>query len=557
MEPTAAEYNSHKEVVRPEANFPPCVWGDKFITYVFDTQMAEELSKEIEELKDEVKSMLTAPGTKMVDTINLIDTIERLGISYHFENEIEDKLELLFSLNNKKHEDDSESHDLYSTALQFRLLRQHGRHISCDIFSKFMDGNNGNFLESLKNDTKGLLSLYEAAHLRVNGEDILEDALTFATTNLKSMDPNHDWRLKKQVVRALSQPLHWGCPRIEARNFINIYKEDESKNEILLKLAKLDYNLLQMLHKEELREVSRWWKELDLISKLPYARDRVVECYFWAVGTFNEPQFSRARIMLAKTIAMTSAIDDTYDAYGTIEEIDIFTKAIQRWDISEVDHLPEYMIPLYKALLELYVQFEEELKERRSYFASHAIAALKKLVRGYEVEAKWFIEGYLPPFSEYLDVSLVTSTYHYLTISSLLGVMSATNEDFEWVNKKPKFLVALEQVCRLIDDVATYEVEKERGQTATGIECYMKEYGVTKKHAENEFLEMAKIAWKHINEGCLEQSAHPSCIVKRVAVNLARVIEVVYKNNLQDGYTLPETVLKPHILALFVDPIIT
>lgn len=66
------------------------------------------------------------------------------------------------------------------------------------------------------------------------------------------------------------------------------------------------------------------------MSKLPYARDRVVECYFWTLGVYYEPQYSVARIMLTKTIAMISIIDDTYDSYGTVEELKIFTDAVQR-----------------------------------------------------------------------------------------------------------------------------------------------------------------------------------------------------------------------------------
>ena len=40
-----------------------------------------------------------------------------------------------------------------------------------DIFSKFKD-NMGNFKESLINDVKGILSFYEATHMRVHGKDI-------------------------------------------------------------------------------------------------------------------------------------------------------------------------------------------------------------------------------------------------------------------------------------------------------------------------------------------------------------------------------------------------
>ena len=79
-------------------------------------------------------------------------------------------------------------------------------------------------------------------------------------------------------------------------------------------------------------------------------------------------------------------------------------------------------------------------------------------MRSYLVEAKWFIKGYLPPFEEYLSNALITSSYCYLTTSSILGMGSARKEDFEWLSKKPKMLVAALTICRLVDDAASYEV---------------------------------------------------------------------------------------------------
>ncbi|KAH6816676.1 hypothetical protein C2S51_021496 [Perilla frutescens var. frutescens] len=539
---------------RPVADFSPSLWGDQFIKHDSCPQVEKKYSNTVDVLKKEVKGMITAPGTKMVDTMELIDTIERLGVSYHFQDEIEHKLQQFFYLKPDYCNDDDDTYDLYTVALHFRLFRQHGYRISCDIFGRWVDGD-GKFEEGLRSDGKGLLSLYEASYLRTRGETILDEALDFATASLKSIAPRLESPLGKQVVHALVQPLHFGNPRIEARNFISIYEEYEDMNESLLMFAKLDYNLLQMLHKEELHQVSRWWKELDLIAKLPYARDRAVECFFWAMGAYHEPQYSRARVMLTKTIAMTSIIDDTYDAYGTIEELDIFTEAIERWNVEETKRLPEYMKPLYKALLELYKQFEQELEnEGRSYVAHYAIESLKELVRSYHVEAKWFIQGYLPPFEEYLKNALITSTYCYHTTTSLLGVESAIKEDFEWLSNKPKMLVAGLLICRLIDDIATYEVEKTRGQIATGIESYMKDNGATKEEAMAKFFEKATDAWKDINEECLMPCLYNSRDVLMRILNLERLIHVAYKDN-QDGYTQPEKVLKPHIIALFVDPI--
>ncbi|XP_041025260.1 (-)-germacrene D synthase-like [Juglans microcarpa x Juglans regia] len=75
--------------------------------------------------------------------------------------------------------------------------------------------------------------------------------------------------------------------------------------------------------------IARWWKDLDFAMKLHFARDRVVEC-FWIVAVYFEPQYSLARKILTKVIALTSIIDDIYDVYGTLEEIKIFTEAIER-----------------------------------------------------------------------------------------------------------------------------------------------------------------------------------------------------------------------------------
>jgi hypothetical protein len=74
----------------------------------------------------------------------------------------------------------------------------------------------------------------------------------------------------------------------------------------------------------------RWWKELDVHSTLPYARERIEESCFWDMGAYFEPQYSAARNILTKLVIIITCIDDTYDAYGTIDELELFTKAIQR-----------------------------------------------------------------------------------------------------------------------------------------------------------------------------------------------------------------------------------
>jgi hypothetical protein len=79
----------------------------------------------------------------------------------------------------------------------------------------------------------------------------------------------------------------------------------------------------------------RWWKELDVASKLPYARDRIVESCFWALAIYFEPQYCQARKMMTKLVVTAAVIDDTYDAYGTIDELELFTEAIERSELAQ------------------------------------------------------------------------------------------------------------------------------------------------------------------------------------------------------------------------------
>jgi len=51
---------------------------------------------------------------------------------------------------------------------------------------------------------------------------------------------------------------------------------------------------------------------------------------FWAVGALFEPQHSYFRRLISKVIVFISIIDDIYDVYGTLDELELFTLAIQR-----------------------------------------------------------------------------------------------------------------------------------------------------------------------------------------------------------------------------------
>ncbi|RDX97680.1 putative terpene synthase 2, partial [Mucuna pruriens] len=209
---------------RHVADFHPSIWKDYFLQYASETtELDQSIETQIETLKREVRNMLVSKTDKPLAKVDLIDSICRLGVNYHFEHEID----------------------------QFKDVQ-------------------GNFSERLASDVEGMLCLYEASHTRIHGEDILEEALVFTSTHLEAITTQLSPSLATEVNHSLRQALHKNLPRLEARRYISIYEKDPSHNEILLTFAKLDFNKLQNLHQKEFGYICKWWNELDVPSKLPY-----------------------------------------------------------------------------------------------------------------------------------------------------------------------------------------------------------------------------------------------------------------------------------------------
>ncbi|KAL6127344.1 hypothetical protein ACLB2K_075385 [Fragaria x ananassa] len=538
--------------------YAPCIWDDHFLSYS-TTEVDIKLEQHVRELKEEVKRILMDPanvsGSQQIDLVN---DLQRLGVAYHFENEIDEILKQIHHNYSCGTDDD----DLYTTALRFRLLRQHGYNISCDIFNKFKDGNHQAFKKSLQSDVSGLLSLYEATHLRVHGEEILEEALAFTTTNLESIKHNLSPPLSNLVSHSLNQPLRTGVSRVEARHYLSIYQECDSHNETLLTLAKLDFNLVQQLHQKELCEITRWWKNLDLKNKIPFARDRITEVYFiWVLSVYFEPQFSFARRTSCKVTAILSIIDDIYDSQGTLEELELLTEAIQRWDICAIDPLPDYMKVFYKAMLEVYIEIEEELaKEGNLYRIHYAIEAvspiylMKKQATYYFHEAKLLQQKHIPTLDEYMDLALPSTAYHMLITTAFVGMGDiATQDSFDWLATYPRAVKGAEVVCRLMDDIADYKFELERGTDISSVECYMKEHGATEEEAMTELRRRLSDAWKDINESFFLPNALPRPLLTRV-LNFACAMDVAYKY--EDSYTTHHaSILKDFIVPTLVESV--
>ncbi|XP_050371714.1 (-)-germacrene D synthase-like isoform X2 [Argentina anserina] len=528
---------SQKPDTRPSANYTPSIWGDQFLTYATE-EVDFTLKQQVLEFEREVKMMLLDPVKEPSQKLKLVDDIQRLGVSYHFEDEIDEVLKQMYHAtygSGVENDDD----DLYTTAQRFRLFRQQGYNVSCDIFNKFKEENDKTFKESLLSDVSGLLSLYEAAHIRIHGEDILEEALAFTTAHLESIKHSLSPPLSEQVSHSLNQSLRKGLTRVEARYYLEIYQECNSHNKTLLMFAKLDFKLLQKIHQKELCEITRWWKDLDVRNELPFTRDRVTEVYFcWALSICFEPEYAFARRTLCKVTALTSILDDIYDV----------------WDICAMDALPNYMKVCYKALLDVYTEVEVELaKEGKLYRIHYAREAMKMQAKSYYLEAKWFHEKYTPTVDEYIALSSLTSGYPLLITTTFVTMGDiATQDTLDWLATYPKPVKGSAVVARLMDDLVSHKFEQQRGHVASAVECYVKEFGATEEEAIIELRSKVSDAWKDINESFLLPKAVSRPLLTRI-LNFACVMDVVYKY--KDGYTTQHGMLKDLIASALIQQV--
>ncbi|THG02142.1 hypothetical protein TEA_015975 [Camellia sinensis var. sinensis] len=265
--------NMVPEVTRRSANYHPSIWGDHFLAYASHaTEVDVKMGQQLQQQKEEVRKMLVAANDQLSQKLNFIDAIQRLGVSYHFESEIETALPnyntymkpIMITMMTKPRMifilllscfgclDNKDIPSLVASLIchAFDVLA------SDDVFNKFKD-DNGKIRESLIADVRGMLSLYEAAHFRVRGEDILDEALSFTITHLESAVSNLSNLVQEQVIHALNQPIHKGLTRLEATRYFFFYEQDDSHNKVLLNFAKLDFNLLQKMHQWELSEITR------------------------------------------------------------------------------------------------------------------------------------------------------------------------------------------------------------------------------------------------------------------------------------------------------------
>ena len=77
-------------------------------------------------MKEKVRQTIldAADSYSLIQKLELVDTLQRIGVDYHYNQEIDELLRHVYD------DKDGGSDDLYITSLRFYLLRKHGYPVS-------------------------------------------------------------------------------------------------------------------------------------------------------------------------------------------------------------------------------------------------------------------------------------------------------------------------------------------------------------------------------------------------------------------------------------------
>ncbi|XP_042481312.1 (3S,6E)-nerolidol synthase 1-like [Macadamia integrifolia] len=494
------------------------------------TEKCEEIGRFLGELDDPLECMI------------MVDALQRLCIDYHFEDKI---TTLLNNHYGRLKSTDHHNLGLHDIALHFRLLRQADYFVPTEIFDIFKD-KEGQFKKELSEDIRGLMSLYEASHLGMEGEDTLEQAHYFTHKHLG--DAKMSTTLQPELARAVSDtleyPYHKNLARFKAKHYDLSLHGTYGWVSPVKELARMDFNMVRSLCQQELLQFFRWWRELGLSQELKFARDQPLKWYLWSITALPDPKYSQLRTELTKPISLVYIIDDIFDVGGTLEELTLFTTAVNRWETTSIEELPEYMKICFKALDDITNEISDKVLEEHGW---NPIGTLRKawgsLCDAFLIEAKWFASKLVPKSKEYLENGVISSGVPLVLahLFFLLG-QGLNKECVYYVEGNPALISCTATILRLWDDLGSAKDEKQGGgHDGSYIECYMKEQeeGGSFQSPQDQVFCMISDSWKKLNRECLSKN-HFSPTFKRASLNIARIVPLIYSYN--DNQSLPTLV---------------
>ncbi|TKY71585.1 (3S,6E)-nerolidol synthase 1 [Spatholobus suberectus] len=482
----------------------------------------------LKEVKHVLKKLISEDP---MESLYMVDTIQRLGIEHHFEEEIEAALQKQHLIFSSHLSDFANNHKLYEVALLFRLLRQRGHYVHADVFDS-LKSNKREFREKHGEDVKGLIALYEATQVSIEADDSLDDA------GYLSYQLLHAWLARNKehheaiyVANTLQNPLHYGLSRFMDRSTI-LTSDFKTKKEwkCLEELAEINSCIVKFMNQNEIIQVYKWWKDLGMANEVKFARYQPLKWYMWPMACFTDPRFSDQRIQLTKPISLIYIIDDIFDVHGTLDQLTLFTDAVNRWELTGTEQLPDFMKMCLSVLYDITNDFAEMINKKHGL---NPIDTLKRswvrLLNAFLEEAHWLNSGHLPRSEEYLNNGIVSTGVHVVLVHAFFLLDQSINKEIvAIIDNFPEIIHSVAKILRLSDDLEGAKSEDQNGLDGSYLDCYMKEHqDVSAEDAQRHVAHLISSEWKRLNREILTPNPLPSSFTN-FCLNAARMVPLMY-----------------------------
>ncbi|XP_059635113.1 (E,E)-geranyllinalool synthase-like [Cornus florida] len=404
----------------------------------------------------------------------MINQIQRLGLSEHFNEEIEDTLSEVYRMYKKQEspttKDKLAPAKIYKDALAVRLLRMQGYNVTPWTFCWFLLHEDfvAHIEENFQVFTSAMYNVYRATDLMFSGEYELEEARSFSRKLLeKSMStlgnindnlfmlPNFQNLIEHELaVPWIARLNHLDHRKwIEFNNVhslcigkVSFYRLSCLQNDKLMQLDVENYEFRQSIYRKELEELKRWSKEWGL-SEMGFGREKTTYCYFAIAASSSVPHNSPVQMVVAKSAILITVADDLY---------------IYRWDGKGLSGhgkiifhaLDNFMRDI--AAKQLHPQGSDITNDLQDIWGETFVSWL--------TETTWSKSGYIPSIDEYLETSMISIATHTIVLfASCFMSLSLPHKLLKPTQYEPvtKLLMV---IARLLNDIQSYQKEQEDGK---------------------------------------------------------------------------------------------
>ncbi|KAM7523290.1 hypothetical protein LguiA_013192 [Lonicera macranthoides] len=489
----------------------------------------------------------------------MIDNLERLGIDWHFKEEIRNVLDETYRC--WLQGDEQIFMDVATCAIAFRVLRINGYDVSSDPLTQI--AKEGSYFNSLGGHLKGLtdaLELYRASQLIISPDEsaLRKQNLQSSHFLQQTLSNGSVWsdRLSKYIIEevddALNFPLYLSLERLASRRYIEHYNRDCSSirvlktsycssnigNQDLLKLAVEDFNICQSIYLEEIEQAEsegevrivatlyhRWVIESGL-DKLKFARQKTAYCSFSAAATLFTPELSEARMSWAKNGVLTTVFDDFID-------------------VGESDCCSEEVRILFSALHNTISEIADQAFIRQGRdVTSHLVENWLDLLKAGLIEAEWSRNN-MPTVDEYLENSHITYALGPIVMLALYLVGPELSEEAARSSELKKIFRLSSNIGHLLNDIQSFKRETDQGKQVNAISLRMIHSGgtTTKEEAIEETMRFIESQMEELlNLVVKEKGSIVPRACKELWWKMAKVSHLFYLKD--DGFTSPQTMMK-------------